>query len=71
MRDLSNEAIRDEIREGMHSQSIDETELAERLEIPVESLRERLSQGYDYSVEEIQTVLGELDLSLRFEVVPF
>lgn len=71
MRDLSNEAIRDEIREGMHSQGIDETELTERLEIPVESLREMLSQGYDYSVEEIRTVLGELDLSLRFEVVPF
>lgn len=71
MRYLSNEAIRDEIREGMHSQGIDETELAERLEIPVENLREMLSQGYDYSVEEIQTVLGELDLSLRFEVVPF
>ena len=71
MRYLSNEAIRDEILEGMHSQDIDETELAIRLDTSVENIHEMLSHGYNYSVEEIQTVLGELDLSLRFEVAPF
>ncbi|MCQ2273009.1 MAG: hypothetical protein MJZ72_09555 [Bacteroidales bacterium] len=55
----------------MHSQDIDETELAIRLDTSVESIHEMLSHGYNYSVEEIQTVLGELDLSLRFEVAPF
>ena len=71
MKYLSNGAIRDEILEGMHSQDIDETELAIRLDTSVESIHEMLSRGYNYSVEEIQTVLGELDLSLRFEVAPF
>ena len=71
MRYLSNEAIRDEIREGMQSQDIDENELAERIGISAEELRTMLSNGYDFSVFEIQSVFEALDLSLRFDVVTF
>ena len=71
MRYLSNEAIRDEILDGMQSQGINENELAERIGISVEELQTILSKGYNFSVCEIQSVFEALDLSLRFEVVPF
>ena len=71
MKYLSNGAIQNEIRDGMQSQDIDENELAERIGISVEELRTMLSNGYDFSVFEIQSVFEALDLSLRFEVVSF
>ena len=71
MRYLSNGAIQNEIRDGMQSQDIDENELAERIGISAEELRTMLSNGYDFSVFEIQSVFEALDLSLRFDVVTF
>ncbi len=70
MRYLSNAAIRAEIREGMQSQEIDERELAERLETTEDAVNTFLSDGYEFSVWEINAILNALDLSLRFEVVP-
>ena len=71
MKYLSNGAIQDEILDGMRSQDIDENELAERIGISVEELHAMLSNGYDFSVFEIQSVFGALDLSLRFDVATF
>lgn len=71
MKYLSNGAIQDEILDGMRSQDIDENELAERIGISAEELRTMLSNGYDFSVFEIQSVFGALDLSLRFDVATF
>lgn len=71
MKYLTNGAIQEEILDGMQSQDIDETELAERIGISVEELHAMLSKGYDFSVFEIQSVFGALDLSLRFDVATF
>ena len=71
MRYLSNEAIRDEILDGMQSQDINENELAERIGISMQELQTILSKGYDFSVFEIQSVFEALDLSLRFDVATF
>ena len=71
MRYLSNEAIRSEILDGMQSQGIDETELAEMLGISTEKVHTFLSEGYDFSVCEIREILLALDLSMRIDVVPF
>lgn len=71
MKYLSNGAIQNEILDAMQSQDIDENELAERIGISVEELQTMLSKGYDFSVFEIQSVFGALDLSLRFDVATF
>jgi len=70
MKYLSNNAIQAEIREGMQSQGIDERELASRLETTEDTVKMILSDGYEFSVWEINSILDALDLSLRFEVVP-
>lgn len=71
MKYLTNGAIQEEILDGMQSQDIDETELAERIGISVEKLHTMLSKGYDFSVFEIQAVFEAMDLTLRFDVATF
>jgi len=70
MKYLSDAAIRSEILEEMNAQDIDMKDLAQRLGMDESFVQELLSEGYEFAVWEILTILEALDSNIRFEVVP-
>ena len=67
---LSSFTIYNEVIDGMDAMGIDMEELAENLHMSVEELDEFLTPIRDYTISEIQNLLGALYLDIRVEVVP-
>ena len=56
--------------DGMEAMDITKEEFAENLHMSVEELDEFLTPIRDYTISEIQNLLGALYLDIRVEVVP-
>ena len=67
---LSSFTIYQEVIDGMDAMSITKEEFAENLHMSVEELDEFLTPIRDYTISEIQNLLGALYLDIRVEVVP-
>ena len=67
---LSSFAIYQEVIDGMDAMGITKEEFAENLHMSVEELDEFLTPIRDYTISEIQNLLGALYLDIRVEVVP-
>ena len=67
---LSSFTIYQEVIDGMDAMGITKEEFAENLHMSVEELDEFLTPIRDYTISEIQNLLGALYLDIRVEVVP-
>lgn len=67
---LSSFTIYQEVMDGMEAMDITKEEFAENLHMSVEELDEFLTPIRDYTISEIQNLLGALYLDIRVEVVP-
>ena len=67
---LSSFTIYQEVMDGMNSMNITKKELAKSLQMSIKELDEFLTPTRDYTISEIQNLLGALYLDIRVEVVP-
>ena len=67
---LSSFTIYQEVIDGMDAMGITKEEFAENLHMSVDELDEFLTPIRDYTISEIQNLLGALYLDIRVEVVP-
>ena len=67
---LSSFAIYQEVIDGMDAMGITKEEFAENLHMSVDELDEFLTPIRDYTISEIQNLMGALYLDVKIEVVP-
>ena len=67
---LSSFTIYQEVMDGMDAMGITKEEFAENLHMSAKELDEFLTPIRDYTISEIQNLLGALYLDIRVEVVP-
>ena len=67
---LSSFAIYQEVIDGMDAMGITKEEFAENLHMSVDELDEFLTPIRDYTISEIQNLMGALYLDIKIEVVP-
>ena len=67
---LSSFAIYNEVIDGMDAMGITREEFAENLHMSVDELDEFLTPIRDYTISEIQNLMGALYLDIKIEVVP-
>ena len=67
---LSSFAIYQEVIDGMDAMGITKEEFAENLHMIVDELDEFLTPIRDYTISEIQNLMGALYLDIKIEVVP-
>ena len=67
---LSSFTIYQEVMDGMDAMGITREEFAENLHMSVDELDEFLTPIRDYTISEIQNLMGALYLDIKIEVVP-